>query len=365
MRKEILVQKLALTLCLAAFSSIAFLASAADPITLNAQQISRLGIKTELSLQATDISLASVPAKIIPVRTSMQAITVPFDGVLTKIHVLPTQAIKAGQTLFTVRSRDYLEMKIGLDGANSELETANTALTQQKKLVDEGLAAGTTLLPLTANVTRAQMMADEHKRSLQNTYGAGAGQYYIKASAGGRIEDFNLQVGQSVKAMSAVSSVFTSNDLWVEVQVPSDLVGQIGVGDLIGFDDGSRGEVISAARTIDPKTKSAVLVANVPPSSGFNPGQLTKVNISKPTQENGPNNGKAGGFVRVPVLSIIRLDGVTNVFRQTGSGFEPIEVTVEGRSHGYATISSTLAVGDKVAVSGLTELKAISLEGTE
>ena len=339
------------------FTHLAIDAMASETISLTEKQMSRLGITAQASLSAGEISLANVPAKIIPVRTSMKAITVPFEGVLTKIHILPSQKIKAGQTLFTVRSRDYLDMNIGLQAAKGELEASKIALKQQTLLVDEGLSAGTTLLPLKANVMRAQALVDEHRTPLRGIHGAGLSQFYIKAPANGRVEDFDLQVGQSVEPMSAVTAIFTSDDLWAEVMVPEDLVGQVKAGDSIGFDDGSFGEVVSASRMIDPKTKSAMLVAKVPTGLGLNPGQLTQVNISK--------SSLAAGMVRVPVSAIVRLDGQTNVFLKYNGDFTPIAVNVTGRSRGYATISGAINAGDQVAISGLAELKAIRLAEAE
>ncbi|MCF6274204.1 MAG: efflux RND transporter periplasmic adaptor subunit [Robiginitomaculum sp.] len=348
---------LTLALSVSLLTPISFGALASETISLTDKQISRLGITATASLSAGNMSLANVPAKIIPVRTSLKAITIPYEGVLTKIHVLPSQEIKAGQTLFTVRSRDYMDMNIGLQAAKGELEVANIALKQQTLLVDEGLVAGTTLLPLKANVMRAQALVDEYQTPLRGIHGAGLSQYYIKAPESGRIEDFDLQIGQSVEPMSAVTAIYTSDDLWAEVMVPEKLVGQVKAGDSIGFDDGSFGEVVSASRMIDPKTKSAMLVAKVPAGSGLNPGQLTQVIISKSSQ--------AGEMVRVPVSAIIRLNGKTNVFLKSSGGFTPIAVEVTGRSRGYATIAGTVIEGDQVAVTGLTELKAMHLAGAE
>ena len=108
---------------------------------------------------------------------------------------------------------------------------------------------------------------------------------------------------------------------------------------------------------IDPKTKSAVLMAKVPDGSGFNPGQLTQVDIFQTARSN--------EYVRVPVSATIRLNGKICVFKQVSDGFRPVEVVVHGRTREYATVSGELSAGDNVAISGLTELKAISLEGDQ
>ncbi len=351
-----------LAICASLFSMLPIGAFASElaqapKVLLTDQQIARLGITTQIAQPAGDISLANVPAKIIPARSSLRAITVPFEGVLTKIHILPSQKVEAGQTLFTIRSRDYLDMKIGLDAAKSELSTANIALAQQQKLVDEGLAAGATLLPLKAAVMRAQAMVDEHQAPLRGIYSAGGAQYSVKAPAKGRIEAFDLEIGQTVEPLMAVSALYTSDALWAEVQVPADLVGYITAGDKIGFDDGSYGEVVSAARLIDTKTKSALLVAKVPSGSGLNIGQLTSVNISKLADGN--------ELVRVPSSAIIRLNGKTNIYKKSDDGFVPLEVEVKGRTRGFAIIAGAVKPGDVVAASGLTELKAISLMEAE
>ncbi len=325
-------------------------------VELTDKQIQRLGIVTQASQIARETVLGSLPARIVPASTGMQAVTVPFDGVLVKIHVLPSQKVKAGQSLFTIQSRSYLDMRIGLDGARSELNTAQTALTQQKKLADEGLASKNTLLPLQADLMRAQALVDEHQKPLQGTYSAGNGRYIIKAPAAGWLEGFDLSVGQSVDSLTALTAIMQSDDLWAQIQLPAALLGKISPGDQVRYENGASGEVVSIARSIDPRTKSALLIAEVPEYAGYNPGELTHIYLSKPAEES--------GLVRIPSSAIIRLNGTTCVFRKNRAGFDAVKVDIAGQGGGFVIVSGdNLSPGTIVATRGLTELKAIWLEG--
>ncbi len=339
-----------------AFTLVGINAYSSDTISLTDRQIERMGIKTQASIAATDILLADIPAKVVPVRNNIIAVTVPFAGVLTKIHILPGQRVKAGDILFSVRSRDYLEMKTVLDAAKVELQSAKAAFEQQKLLVDEGLASAASLLPLKAELARARAMINEHSSPLRGVSAAGASQYYVKSPASGIVNDFDLVAGQSVEPTNAVSSVYTSDRLWVEMAIPEYLAGQIQIGDKVKFGDGGLGKIISVSNIVDTKTKSASGYATVPKKSGLKRGQLIRVHIAQ---------GVKSAMVKLPGSAIIRIDGQPHIFKYSNKSFTPIAVNIASKSDGYATISADIKPGDMVAVNGLTELKAILLAQRE
>ena len=51
------------------------------------------------------------------------------------------------------------------------------------------------------------------------------------------------------------------------------------------------------------------------------------------------------------------------VFVLTEDGYQPVEVTVFSRGADDAVVAGGLVPGAKVAISGLTELKALAMEG--
>ncbi len=63
--------------------------------------------------------------------------------------------------------------------------------------------------------------------------------------------------------------------------------------------------------------------------------------------------------ISVPSAAITQIDGKPHVLLQTVKGFVPRAVTVAGQSGVRTILSAGLKPGDKVAVSGLSELKML------
>ena len=63
--------------------------------------------------------------------------------------------------------------------------------------------------------------------------------------------------------------------------------------------------------------------------------------------------------ISVPSRAMTTIDGKPHVLLQTGKGFAPRAVTVAGQSGDRTILSDGLKPGDKVAVSGISELKML------
>ena len=73
----------------------------------------------------------------------------------------------------------------------------------------------------------------------------------------------------------------TSDELWVEAQLPAFLIGKARPGDIIHLSDGATGKVLSVGHTLDPKTRSAKLVGTIPVSAGLALGQMVTLSIHR------------------------------------------------------------------------------------
>jgi len=148
--------------------------------------------------------------------------------------------------------------------------------------------------------------------------------------------------------MSPAVVLDTSDELWVEAQLPASLMGKVRSGDTIRLEGDASGKVLSVGHSLDPKTRSATLIGTIPASLGFVLGQMVTLSIHREA---------AVGGLDVPAQSVVWLAGAPSVFVRTESGFAVMAVTLKGKTLLRATIEADLSPGRKVAISGLAELE--------
>lgn len=234
--------------------------------------------------------------------------------------------------------------------SEAELQLADAVARRKRTLVDKNFQSPVVAEEAEAQVAKIKAVIEQHKRTASLggiTIGQG-GQYTIPAPADGTIVEARAMLGDKLDAMAPVVSVDASSDLWIDVQVPSDLVARIRPGDKIQVIGGPEGVVISVGGSLDRMTRSAALLASVPAKSGLMPGQMVTVNIQRAVEMGG---------LAVPSTAVARIDGKDSVFIRTEDGFTLVPVTLRGRSSLGATIAGDIASNAKVAASGLPQLE--------
>ena len=154
--------------------------------------------------------------------------------------------------------------------------------------------------------------------------------------------------GDKIEAMSPAVTIDTSDELWIEAQLPAHLVSRIMPGDRIRVMDGPEGKVVSVGGSLDKLTRSAKLIASVPVASGLLPGQMVTLSVVQKA---------VVGARSVPAGALARIDGVEGVFVRNETGFTLTPVEVAGRSPQAATVFGNLPEGATVAATGLPQLE--------
>ncbi len=328
----------------------------AQHIELTDQQLSRLGITLDTALAAENAILAELPARAVAARSELAVVSAPYEGTVLSVSALPGQSVSRGDTLFVISSRDYVQDRSGLEQARAEYQVAKAARERQERLVTEGIAARSSLDEAVGRERTALAMVSEHERSTPSFVQSGSrGSYTVKASISGTVSQVNVGVGDNVAAMSALLIINGSADLWVNVQVPVRLIGEVAPEDLIIYPSGGVGEILSIQKVIDPRTRAGTLIATVPTSETVIQGQLLTVQVARHTP--------GDSLVIVPSPAVVKIGGVDRVFRRSDDGFNLIDVNVSGATNGAKILRSTILPGDRVATRGLVELKAIALQG--
>lgn len=322
----------------------------AAEIAISQAQIDGLRIELKEVRPATDEAIALLPGTIIPPMNSRVAVPAPFSGTVVAVDVLPGEMVEKGRALMTISSRELVETLSQLRQAEANLDAAAAVAERYRTLADKKIASPTRAAETEAQRQGLQAVVEEHKRlvSLGNIKTNADGSYTLVAQRAGRIVEANVAPGASIEAMAPAVVFDTSDELWVEAQLPASLMGKVRPGDSIRLGEGASGKVLSVGHSLDPKTRSATLIGTIPASSGFVVGQMVTLSIHR--------EASVGGF-DVPAQSVVWVAGTPSVFVRTETGFAVLAVSLKGKTLVGATIEGDLVPGQMVAVSGLAQLE--------
>lgn len=321
-------------------------------LAVTAAQRQALGIRTVAARAADAAAIATLPATIAPPPGARVAVSAPFAGVIRQNFAIAGQTVRRGEALATVFSRDVIEIGAELSRARARQGVARSAAARTDQLVREGIVAGARAEEARAALREAEADVASRQRLLGLANAdAASGVYTLRAPIAGRISAASAATGAAVDTMAAPFIIDAAQRYAVEAQLPERLVGQVRAGDRIVLPGGIAGTVTSVGVTIDPQTRSARLLASVPAAPGLVSGRSLSISLM----------GRAvAGAASVPRAALARIGNGIVVFAVMPSGFAVRPVRLLSAGSADAVVSG-LPVGTTVAVTGVSELKAIAL----
>lgn len=329
----------------------------AQTVPVNARQLDALQIRLEKAEPAAKDALAVLPATVVPPLNSRVAISAPFAGTVLTANVLVGQYVKEGEPLATIASRDMLEAMARLRQSEVELQAAEVIARRHQELLDKQVGSRTKAEETQTEVNKLRVATEQHRRiaSLGNIKGNADGSYTLVAPRAGQVVETRAAPGVSLETMAAAVIIDTSDELWVQAQLPAMFVKRIGQGDEIVISNAIAGRVISVGSSLDPLTRSATLLARLPRDCGLVAGQMVTVTVAKPASPEA---------LTVPSRSITHIDGKPTVFLRVPEGFAPTPVSVRGKTADAATIEGKIKPGQEIAVTGVAQLEKMLLAGS-
>lgn len=341
---------------ISAFVALVLLGSAsaagAESVTLSPEQVERLEIKLADVKGAESEAVALLPGTVVPAINARVVAAASFAGTVIRVFVLPGQTVAKGAPLAIIESRDLLDALSQLKQAEAELQVAEAVARRKRDLADKGIASPLLADEAEAQVIKIRAVLEQHKRTLSLggvSVGEG-GRYTITAPESGVVIETQAVPGASLEAMSPAVTIAARAEVWVEAQVPADLVTRIRPGDTVQVLDGPQGTVVSISGALDRTTRSALMLASVPVDSGLLPGQMVTLSVLRPTETGG---------LDVPATAVAWIDRSHAVFVRNDAGFTLTPVTLRGKSPTSATVAGNVLPGQQVAVSGLPQLEAM------
>ncbi len=352
-------------LCTLAFPARA--ANPADFIALAPAQAKALGVETRPLAAADTGSAAGLPAKVVVPVEQMRVVAAPLAGLLTQVGAVAGQTVKKGQMLARLASPGLLQVQRDYLQARQQADLAQRSLARDEQLFKEGIIAEARLQASRASQAQAAVAARELQAELRIA-GATAGggsltpEVAVSAPLDGVVLEASAAVGSRVEAATALFTVAQLNPLWLEIQAPAALAGNLKEGAAVRIAGSeASGKLINVGRQISPGSQTVTLRARMDAGlDSLHPGQMVEATVAAAPQA-GATAGK-GATYRIPQAAVVRQAGQAWVFVQTAGarpGFQATPVSVAGNAGADVLVSgSALAANAAVAVKGVSALKS-------
>jgi membrane fusion protein, heavy metal efflux system len=340
-------------------------AMAADQITLKPEQVRAAGIRTtELSSVQSGL-LSGMPAQVTVPSSQLFVVTTPFPALVEQTRAGVGDTVKKGQVLARLQSPALAEAQRGLLQAGTQEQLAKNNLARDEQLWKDGIISESRYRTTKSLYLEAHAAFTERKQLLRlsgmpDTAIAKLQQgnnlsslLTITSPIDGVILEKDITAGQRLNAATPLFKVARLNPLALEIQVPLANTQGLRIGAAVTIPAYSaQGRLIAIGRSLSGTNQTVLLRALIDQGTeNLRTGQFVEASIattasSQQAQWDVPNNALA------------RIGNKTVVFVETTTGFQPETVTVLHEGSHNSTVSGKLKRGDKIAVHGVSSLKA-------
>jgi cobalt-zinc-cadmium efflux system membrane fusion protein len=336
-------------------------------IEMTAEQVEAAGIRVAAAGSGVLVSRAAVPGVLSASQDRQARVTARLGGIVAEVRKTLGEEVAKGEVLAVLESREVADAKGEFLAATRVAALAETTLAREARLWRQRISAEQEFLQARAaaedarikvDLGRARLAAfglpDAEVAALARQPAATLRRLELRAPIAGRVTARNAVLGASVASDAEVFSVADLSTLWVEMTIPPRDVPMARQGQTVLItgegDARAEGKVVFLSPVLDPETRSARAVAEIP---------------------NGDGAWRAGGFVTahlttaeqpvdvfVPRDAVQEVEGRKVVFVRNKEGFERRDVEV-GRedANGYEVIFG-LDAGTEIAVANAFSLRA-------
>ena len=347
------------------------------------------GVKPENLLKLSAKEAGELKIQILPVTSSMQKYTIaapgvvfpapnhisiistPIDGRISKISVQEGQSVKMGQELFSIESLEFGNMVSEYLQAVSEETFQTSRLQRLEQLVDQTISSKSELDRARSDFQRAKTsviaavsklkaigVPDKEITSFKTAESIDP-TLKIHSPINGIMDQRSVELGQSVNALQMLARVLDMSHVLVRGYVSPEDARNIVPGDSVKI----------SRRQNDTFMMRAV-VTSINPGLDEN-NRSVIVNVLLATNENWPKPGEnlhlaivtssPVEVITIPMEALTYEGNDPIVFVQVSeSVFEKRKVEVPEFRDKFALVKSGLAKNEKLAVTQVFSLKALS-----
>ncbi|MFC4168653.1 efflux RND transporter periplasmic adaptor subunit [Teichococcus aestuarii] len=336
-------------------------------IEMTAEQVEAAGIRVAAVQPGVLVSRAAVPGVLSASQDRQARVTARLGGIVSEVRRTLGEEVAKGDVLAVLESREVADAKGEYLAATRVAALAETTLAREARLWRQRISAEQEFLQartaaedarIKVDLGRARLAAfglsEAEVTALARQPATTLRRLELRAPIAGRVTARNAVLGAAVAADAEVFSVADLSTLWVEMTIPPRDVPMVRQGQSVLItgegDMHAEGKIIFLSPVLDPETRSARAVAEIPNAGGaWRAGGFVTAHLSTAEQ---PVD------VLVPRDAVQEVEGNKVVFVRNEEGFELREVAL-GRedANGYEVVFG-LDAGTEIAVGNAFSLRA-------
>lgn len=330
-------------------SLVAHVAWAAEPA---------VGVPTARVERVERIPLERLPATVRLPLEGTSVVVVPLAGSVLEVLVREGDAVKRGQALARLQSREAMTLGADLSAAQGAYGVAAAQAKRDELLVQEGIVPRARLQASIASRDAAAARVRELQAArawAPAAAGSGMGVYELRAPMAGRVVERAVQPGGTYDALAKAFVVTAGQRVMLELRVPASMAGQVRRGQEVRTGEGAIAHVSETAGVLDAASQT-VLVRAEGDAGALLPGMQTHATLWLPAPPDA---------VSVPAGAVLGEGDAMQVFVRTATGFRAVKVGLLARDgESRRIVGGELKHGDEVATGALDTLRArTAMEG--
>lgn len=293
-------------------------------------------------------------------------VSAPLTGRITDLDVVEGQAVKRGDVIATIRSKELSDAQSVFLKADSQRRLAERAAARAKLLLDAGVigeaevqrreaefSQATTDLAALHDQLRVLGMPEESIVRLEATRTINSVSQIV-ATIDGIVMERKATIGQVVQAADAVCLLADLSRVWLVADVPEQAAGTVEVGMVVEAEIPALpsaivgGKLTFVSATVNPDTRTVQIRMDLMnPHRKFKPSMLATMLLKDSAERH----------LVVPATSVVRESNQDYVFVQTGDEtFKMRQVTLGGEFERMRVVMAGLNPDETIVLDGAFHL---------
>ncbi|MCH9812862.1 MAG: efflux RND transporter periplasmic adaptor subunit [Epsilonproteobacteria bacterium] len=335
----------------------------ANEITLTKQQAQNWQIQTTLASPSGTIPLGTFMIEVVTPPHLLQAITLPFEAQITKLHIASFQEIKQGEILAEISSPSWIEAQQTFISHTLMHNEQKSIAHRKNRLCKEGIIPQKECISINTTLQNTKSK-QEAAKALLLAYGASQKQITqisqtkhiqqylpIYANKSGIITHLNTEVGSSIDTSKPLCIIQKPGALWMESDLPQKYIKTLQKQKSLFITlNGSQYQcnVLNFSPTINRQNQTQrvrfSLPKNAPLLAGFR--GISEIIINKPSW-------------KIAQKSVIQSENQSIVFVKKDHGYQSLAVNIYATQDPFYYIEKDEKLKAPIVISGIAILKSM------
>ncbi len=329
----------------------------AQTITINTQQQSNLGIKTQEVTAIDSISYTPYNGTVVLDKKDVISISSNVESIVKEIYISDFEHVKRGQKLVTLKSNALLSLQRDYIESTIESQSASQNYQRNIKLELDGIISKKKLLESKKQQESIEVIVKLNSSQLLTNGFSKAMLQKIKEThipiveqdiyspKDGVVYKININIGEYVQADHMMLGIYGDGKRYIELSIPVKIVESLTIGDKCTFSKYSA-KISAIGNVVNVSSQSVQVRAEIDNANGIMINRIYGVKIHK----------KVSNAVKIKKTALVFDSGASYVFKKAETGFDVVSVEIISEGPVCYIVKADLEDGDLLAVSSTSSL---------